>query len=75
MVGEFKEEMKKSNKKIIENFGFDLKEAIKEHRLTYSGWLRFVKKLSQEEISSLIYDTEKNNKIIKEYEDWFKWNN
>ena len=74
MVGEYDEEMKKSNKTIVKNFHSKTAKAIKEHNLTYSGWLKFIKKLSDAETLSLYDDTKRDSKLREEYNLWFKEN-
>lgn len=45
-------------------------KVVQERRLTYSGWLLFVKKLSRKEISDLFYNTERSDELNKEYLKW-----
>ncbi len=71
MVGEYEEEMKKGNKAIVKDYYGGLREAIEKHSLTYSGWLQHVKKLSDEEVSSLFDDGKRNSELQEEYELWF----
>lgn len=70
-MGEYDEEMKKSDKTIFKDFYSGVAKAIKEHNLTFSGWLQFLKKLSREEISDLFDNSKRHTKLLKEYEVWF----
>jgi len=46
--------------------------AISIRALTFSGWLRYVKKLAEEEISGLWRNDEKWRALEKEYLEWIE---
>jgi len=40
------------------------------HSLTYSGWLKYVKGLTSEEIHDLFYNSARSHELNKEHEEW-----
>ncbi len=44
--------------------------AIEVKALKYSGWLKHVKGLSEEECASVLKDAERNSELKAEYETW-----
>ncbi len=71
-MGQYDEEMRKGNKTIIRDYYGGVDKAIKGHNLTFSGWLQFVRKLPEEEISDLYDNHKRNDELQKEYESWIK---
>lgn len=51
-------------------FGESIREGKKKHTLTFSGWLRYEKKLSSEQIEALWDDREEDTKLQQEHRVW-----
>lgn len=58
--------------KEIKKYIDDMNEGIKNHSLTFSGWLIGVKKLSDKQISDLFDNHKEHLKLEKEYEKWLR---
>jgi len=71
-MGQYDEEMKKSSRTILKNHYSKTATAMNNRMLTYSGWLTLIKKLSGEEVSSLLSDNERDQELRLEYEIWME---